>query len=261
MSEEATAQEATAEADAHWTTGNEEFAADEVVSKAVSKFDSPYKLGKSYAELEKKLGSEFRIPDDVSKLSDEQKEALNARVKELSGAPKSIEDYQLDIPEEMVSLIDQDAVQAIKETALEKGATQDQLNAITKTYMDNLAAAYNKQVEARNEALDAYKKELGSKASEVLGTVDSAGKTVELGNVQKAAMQLSKELGLDYVDSDGKPKSKLWDELEMTRLGDKVSLCKVFDWIYKEKFAEGAPTPSAGTAQESESFFDYPSMN
>lgn len=153
-------------------------------SERLTKFQTIGELGKSYQELEGRLGRSILVPDDKSSPEDQE-----AYLKKL-GRPDKPEGYEIVKPK-MPEGMDMDAsvITSFQETAFKAGMTPKQLQSV----VDMLADATRKQyessvVEAKNKTdrtREGLAKEWGTRFDEQIGYVQKAFKAFASQDIQK----------------------------------------------------------------------------
>lgn len=243
-----------------WADDHDALKADTELYEFANRHPSLEAMAKTGLHAHRGMTTSYRIPDELDKLSEEDRTNLTARAKRIVGVPDKADAYEIgDLPEG-IDFPDELQTQ-IREAALAGDVPAGGLGKVVKTYMDYLQQADLASNEQRTAALNQFKKELGPKADVVLGKKNADG-TIELGTAQRAAMQLSEQLGMDYKDEQGTQKSHLLDCLDATQLGDRIPLVKVFQHLWDTLYAEGEPVLSSGDAMlGTDSFFDYTDMD
>ena len=204
--------------------------------KGLSKFageEGQPKLAKGYLELEKQFrGKALAVPGEDA--TDEQRTQFADKVAKILGCPDKPEGYEIarpQLPEGMV--YDEGLETTIRNVAHQNKLSTSAVSALAKAYNEHRMAEYKAIMDEQQKAADALVKEWGADAKTKLGDGQN------IGTVRRACMAISQILGLDYKDAEGKAQSQLVDCLELTRLGDKVPIVKVFDWLWTNVFQEG----------------------
>lgn len=199
------------------------------------------------ANKERMISQSVRFPDDKS--TEEDKVKFNTRISSYLGSPEKPEDITFDRPKDLPTgmIYDENMETEFRQLALSIPAphrpSKVLISAIAKWYNDRQVNLYNQYNKNVSKDLDEFRKEVKGEDNlkAIIGNPED--KNAPLGKVQKALLQLSSKLGLDYKDDKGNPQSKLIDCLELHKdgkgsLGDKIPLIKVFAWIYDNVLEE-----------------------
>jgi hypothetical protein len=241
-----------------WYEGNQTITSNADLLAFAKKFDDPGKMAQSGYALEKKLGSSFRLPDDLSVLNEEQRADLMAKTRSLRKIPDKPEGYEIKVPEG--TKVDEAFVSAFKNLAHEKGLSGDDVQ--------SLADFYNNAMSGAKEKYD-QQLERDAKAAETQFRMKhGAGYEKVMQGIEITRNQLADELGLAYM-VDGQKMSKLDDALDMVdangrRLGDNPAILDLFDHVYNKLYREASPIPgtqepgATGDGVFSDGFYNRP---
>jgi hypothetical protein len=119
--------------------------------KIAEKFVTPADVVRSYAELERKLGSAVHVPGEQAD------EAERARFYERIGRPKRVEDYAIDVPVGLPDSLQPDEAgegrqRRFLEHAHRAGLTRNQAQAAINWYYGELANEHTRNSRARGES-------------------------------------------------------------------------------------------------------------
>jgi len=241
MPEQETAAIADTEFDTHWSDAHEAITGDEALANFAKKFDSPDAMCKSGYELEQKLGHSFRLPDDLSSLTDEQKATLHERVRSLRNIPETADGYEITRPEKMPEGMPyNEALEtAFKAFAFERGWDAADVNELAGWFNNSLISMFeakrNDLVKAANEAERDYRIKCG------------ADYDVKMKGITKLRMHVAEHEGLTYTNDKGELCSELDDALDAVGINGKVlgnnpAIMKMLSYIY-ETFRREADPP------------------
>jgi hypothetical protein len=214
--------------------------------------ETPTKAVRAHFELQKKMGASYRLPDDLSKLTPEQKADILARTQSLMNVPESAEGYEFDKPELPGGMSYNDNLEnAYRAFCKENGVSKELAN-LGWNFVNNAGiAAFNQQEEQRRtktiRAEQEFRVRKGDKFEQVME------------GIKRARLHLTEKLGLGYVDKDtGETRSRLDDCLDTTGLGSSIPINEVLSYIYETYLAEGQPIKGSGEGgAKAGSFFDY----
>jgi len=247
MSEE-TAQSDTLETDQpqHWSAEHPAIAEDEKLSAFAQKFEDVASAVKSGYELERKLGSSYRLPDDLSTLSEDQKADILSKAGVLRGVPEKPEDYEIEIDEDAEP--DEDLLASFKQKAHELRAGNKDAQEWVNWFTDVMKAA-NMKVAQQMER-DAQQAETEYRM------LCGAAYEQKMKEIPLCRAKLAEELGLSVrqdKDADGNTilRSALDDALEMRdvnnrALGNNPAILQLLNYVYDNLFREAEPVASAG---------------
>lgn len=119
--------------------------------KIADKFVTPADVVRSYAELERKLGSAVHVPGEQAD------EAERARFYERIGRPKRVEDYAIDVPADLPEALQPDETgegrqRRFLEHAHRAGLTRNQAQAAINWYYSELANEHAQTGRTRGES-------------------------------------------------------------------------------------------------------------
>jgi len=220
-------------------------------SKAFSKYKEPNDAFKGAHEAMKKVGRSFWLPDDHSKLTDEQKNEIRANVAKMEGVPETPDGYDLKIEKGDVS-IDEQGIADFKVFAKENNIPVE----LAKKLLTFQTSFVNRLNKFRNDAIkeittDSFKqfsKDCGGEANAVM------------------RMQWIKELlQSKCLNSDGKPDKDIWESfakriMSEDRVIELPLLRALAEPAQKARGTGGAPAgqPASAVAKGA---LDYPEMD
>lgn len=225
----------------HWSQGHEAITGSEDLAKYAAKFDDVAAAVKSGHELEKKLGSSYRLPDDLGTLNEEQRAELLTKTANLRDVPESPDGYEIQVPDGIER--DENFISAFTALAHEKKWSKGDVQAMADFYMDamrtgNEARAQQAEKDAQQAETD-YRIRCGHEYEQRMKEID----------ITRA--QITEKLNLGYRDKDGNMKSKLDDALDMRdengrALGNSPVILQVLNYVYDNLFKEHEPVVGAG---------------
>jgi len=233
-----------------WYSQFEAIAQNDELKSFASKYASAEEAIKGGMNAQKAIGSSFRLPEDTSKLNDEQKAQLMGYINNFREIPDDPSGYELQ-PNELRG---QELTDAFASFAKENGLDKQTVHSLVDWFDNaNLAMSQKAQEIQTKQANDAERD---------LRIEKGAGFEDMMKGVTQVLMLASDELGLSYEDDKGQLRSKINDCLDETALGNRVPLLKLLSWVYDKHYADGEPIQSAhGVVGGTKSFFDYPSMD
>lgn len=217
-------------------------------------------MAKSYRELEKKQGLSYRLPDDLTKLSTEQKAELITKVRSLRNVPAKPEDYVINIAEGVEK--DEAFIGAFKAFAHEKGLSSEDVQSLADFYVNAQQGGMEKML--------AFQEKEAAAAETQFRMNHGANYEKVMKGIDIARYELAKELGFLYrVEGDEKPHSKLDDALDMPdakgrKLGNQPAILDLLNMVYTTRYKESSPIPgtqepgSAGGGAFSHEFYANP---
>lgn len=231
-------------------------------ARALGKYDSAQAALDSVAGKEARLRTSVQVPSDDT--SEEDRTKFNETINTYRGVPPNAEGYEIEHPELPEGMIHQGELETqIRQVAKENHVSNKALSALAKVFTAFQIGNHNALAqEAQTTIADLTKelKEGGKDPVKILGD----GKK-NLGTARRAAMELSKLLGLDYIDDHQQPRSKLIDDMTIPGakgcLGNKPSIIKTYQWIWDNFFAEGHTPPAGAPEGSTESVFDFKDMD
>lgn len=199
-------------------------------------------------ETKQKLGSSFRLPDDLKTLSDEQRAEIVSKAVSLRDVPENAEGYEYEIPDGLTK--DEALDTAFRAFAHEHKMSKSDVKEIMSFYHQAQLSAMQKHGEdvARKvrEAETQFRVRCGADYDKVME------------NIKRARMQVTEKLGLGYTNDKGELSSKLDDCLDKTGLGNKIPILQLLNLYYEDVLAEGEPIGAeSGSEGQASSFFNY----
>lgn len=244
----------------NWYDGDEEITGNPDVLKYVKDHDfkSAGAMAKTGSELQKKLGSSFRLPDDPSGLNEEQIGQLYGVVRKLKNVPEKPDGYEIPKPTLPEGLpYDENLELAFRAFMHEKGYGQKEVNDLYSFYNNARVATHNKQTEQANQEY--------AKAEQDFRVRKGIDYDNTMENIKRFRLWVTEKLGFGYVDSEtGKTASRFDDCLNRTKLGNSIELNEAMDLVYRTYIAEGQPVKGSGeeggvsSGMLSDSFYEKP---
>jgi len=115
---------------ASWHGEHEYFQSNPDATKSFSKFKTLNDSFQDHHHLMQRLGKPYHLPDDGSKLNDDQKAEIRAFNAKLAGVPDSAEGYEFKVPDNVT--LDDETMGEYRQLAMERGidpqTAQDLLN-------------------------------------------------------------------------------------------------------------------------------------
>ena len=240
---------------AEWTN---DFELSDEDRKTLSKYKSHEEALKGSAHSIRQFGKMVKVPDDES--SDEDRENFNKRIATYQGVPEKPEDYKIDIPELPEGMVwSEELEKGMRQIARSKNIPQGAFADIAKHFIDYQIGQHNAILSQAKETYEKLVEKWGKNAPVKLGDEKN------MGTCMRAAMELSKELKLDYKDEAGEAQSHLKDSLEIPGvkgcMGNNPYMLMVFDWIWENHFKEGSTHPGGASKGKTKDFFDYEDMD
>lgn len=132
----------------------EHFAADlpdfqsESDQTALQRYDTPEKAFRGLIEAKQQISKPFRLPADMSKLTDDQRTEFDTGMRTLRGVPDSVEGYKFET--EGVENLDENLLKSFTEMCHKDGRNQEEANGMFNWW--NQARAENqKAIDAQSE--------------------------------------------------------------------------------------------------------------
>lgn len=219
-------------------------------AKAFAKYKTENDAFKGAHEAFKSLGKPYRLPEDHSKLTDEQKDEIRANVAKMEGVPETADGYTVNVPADSRWPSDAEAVANLKKFAKERNWPQKDLQDL----VDYEVAAMNKLGEDADKAREKLSKENFDKFSEKLG--GNANAIVATEHIKNYLQSFCK-------DDNGNPDPKMWEQFK-SRLfhGDRmveVILAEALKDVARQHSEGGAPSGQEAGAPANGPF-TYPEM-
>lgn len=245
--------------DEHWSAEHEDIKGDADLAKWTEKFTDIAAMAKSGRELEQKMASSYRLPDDLKSLTDEQKADILAKTTGLRDIPEKPEGYELEIPDDIEK--DEAFIEAFKVLAHGRKISTGDAQALADFYMNAQKGGKEKANQETERAAATAEQELRMFWGH---EYDTRMKGVEIARTQAA-----KALNLGYRNDADEVCSKLDDALDTKdangrRLGNNPAILQLLDYAYNNLWREAEPVGgSAGTGDKaggvmSDSFYANP---
>lgn len=218
---------------------------------------------------EKMIGSSFRLPEDASNLTIEQKAEILGFTKKLRDVPEKPDGYEFEIPE---GLSKNEALDtAFRAFAHERGWDQKDVKELMGFYHNALIGSKEAQIQESVKAAAEAKTQFQLICA-------SKGIPVERAqeNINRLRIKIATDLGFVYevvdekghavLDEKGRPVigSRLDDALDAkdaagNRLGNQLPILQFLSYIWEKYEAEGEPISASGGLEggKGKSFFDY----
>jgi hypothetical protein len=246
----------------HWSQEHEGIASDESLAKYATKYESIEEVVKAGHSLSQKLGSSFRLPDDLTSLNEEQRAELLTKTASMRDVPNfdNGEDYEIEIPGDVQK--DEDLISTFKAWAKEQKLPRGLTQGLAELYMNITKAAQEKYVQ--QVLKNGQEAETNWRMKKGPAYEDS------LKNITLCRMKLADKLKLPtQADDEGNMRSALDDALDMEdvagkKLGNHPAMLSLLEYVFDTQFAEsppisGSPEPGAsGGGAFSDSFYDNP---
>jgi hypothetical protein len=218
-------------------------------SKAMAKYTDADSAMAGAADAQKKVGRPFWLPEDHSKLTDEQKTEIRANVAKMNGAPETPDGYDIKVPEG--STIDDRAMAEFKNLAHAAGYSNAEAQKIVDfqlSFVERVNKEVNEAIGRRvKEAFDAYSKEVGGD--------DTA--TLHAEWIKRYLKSLA-------VDGEGKPDEQMWKDFEARNFfnnqGKELILLRALAPAAKQFAATGGSPNTGGAMAEGKGALSYPEM-
>lgn len=215
---------------------------------SLSKYDSNFEALKGSLDAQRKLGDPTRVPENIDKLSDEQRGQLTENVGKLHAKLNSVPDtedgYEITrpkLPEGMP--YDEEGEQFLRawgiKHKLPQAAIQDAMNLWTQTMLKRTEEIDKADDKAANEALKELK---GPKI---------------WGKEFKRNHELVKRLLGHHAAALEIPQEDVIDALDKKGLGNHVPLARVLAAIAQEHIAEGKTFQGTPQTGKERGFLDY----
>lgn len=236
------------EGDGHYTDGADYASLPVETKQTVAKHETQAETVKAYAELSKKLGSSFRLPDSVDGLDDAQRTELTSKIAayNLNGVPDSAEGYDFTHQEGVE--VNADLVTNFKAMALEA-----KVPPATAQKMVSFWDAAQAQAKAANAAKALEVATEGKKQLDTGGFVD--------GDMKNVQMLLATYVTKDPGSEAGKAKIKaLAGSMDRTGLGNNAPLLLALKQIHADLIAEGKTFAGSEPTGKATGALEYPVM-
>lgn len=238
----------------HWSDAHEGITSNADINAFAKRYESETALVKGAYEARQKLGSSYRLPDDLKTLTTDQQQELTAKVRGLREVPDTPNGYDIQRPADWPKNVqyDENFESTIREFAHQRGWENKDVQDMMNLFNDGILSAHRRLDEAQQKATaqaeQNFRLEIGPRYDQVMKGI---------GVVLREA---TNELGLTYQDpTTGETRSHLDDCLDLmrsprddggeniriTQLGNKVPILKMLAWIH-EKFI-GEPVAVGGS--------------
>lgn len=236
------------ETDAKWYDGHEAITANADVLTFAQKFADPGAMAKSGFELEKKLGSSYRLPDDLKTLNEEQRADIITKTRTLRNIPESAEAYEITVPDGVER--DEPFEAAFKALMHKQGRSQEDVQELANFYTEAIKAgrevANQKLAEKFQTADTNYRIQCGSEYEQ------------KMKETKIARLGLAKDLGCTYRDGEKDEngvellKSKLDDALDVVdangnKLGNNPIISQMMNLIHDKLYKQHIPVDGSGS--------------
>lgn len=227
----------------HYTAGEDYASLSDEAKQTVAKHENPVDTVKAYAELSKKLGSSYRLPDDLKTLSVDDQADIVTKMRGLRNIPETAEGYEITVAEGVERNTPFEA--AAKALAFEIGTSPEDLQ----KWADFWTNARQGSMEAENQDAekDAQKAETEHRMKHGVN-FDQKMKEVDMCRELAA-----KDLNLNYKDpaDPEKQHSKLDDALNMKDvngrcLGNHPAMLDFLNLFYDKQYKESNPVLTGG---------------
>lgn len=242
----------SSEGDGHWSDEHEDITSNADVLKHARKYKTVSELTKAGFELSTKLGKTYRLPDDLTKLGDDQKTELLTRTRQLRDVPEKPEDYEFEVPEGMPRNEKLEA--AFRAFAHERGYGKKDTAELMDFYHNALKASRDADEEGKKQKASKAEQEWRVRCGATYDTVEE--------NIKRMRMKITDALGFGYTGEKGELCSKFDDCLDETEMGNKIPILQMLNYFWETYEAEGEPVEGSGAGPgKDSSHFDYKSMD
>ena len=247
---------------AHWSDAHEGITSNSDVHEYCKRYATEADFAKGAYETKQKVGSSYRLPDDLKSLTEDQRTELMTKVRGLKTIPEKPEGYEIQRPEMPEELAyDENFESALRNFAHERGWENKDVQDMTNFFHKAMVSAYNRANQAEKtmmaEAERDYRLQVGPE-------FDS-----KMAGIGSLLRQAAEELGLLYHDDDKNLRSKLDDCLEMIRepkteggdkitfkqLGNMVPVLQLLSWVNEKYVGAGQPLMTGAGAPNLEHDF------
>lgn len=249
--------------DPHWSDSHEVITSNVELHDFAKRYDSEGAMAKAGYEARSKLGSSFRLPDDLKTLSEDQKGELSSRMKTLKTVPENAEGYEVNRPDMPDGLTyDESFESSVREFAHQRGWENKEVQEI----MDFL----NSGVVAAHTRLEQGQAKASSAAEQDYKALCGADYKAKMQGISNLLSQATDAIGLRYTDDKGESRSKLNDcldaiqvgkgddaTMEIRQIGNKVPVMQLLSWIHETFLQEGEPITGGEQGGGESGFFDY----
>jgi len=221
-------------------------------AKAYSKYTDVNEALKGGHEAMKKTGMPYWLPDDHSKLTDDQKNEIRANVAKMEGVPGTPDGYNLEVSKETKAIIDERGMADFKVFAKEKNIP----NGLANELLGFQTAFVDRLNGMREEAI----KKIAS------DTFKQFSKDCEGDSNAVLRQTWIKEYLQGFCkDAEGKPDPKMWESVKKRLFFEEngielVLLRALRDPAQKAKGEGGAP-PGGAPQAAAKGSLDYPEMD
>lgn len=248
----------------HWSEQyGDAFGGDEKMMEHLRRYDSPEDALRGGFEARRTLGSSFRVPEDPSGLTDEQKAELFARVRKLKNVPDEPGGYEIQRPENLPAGLGWDDAmeEGFKQFAHERGMAPDDVQALMDFYTESRIAAHNAAVQKQQKDVNRAVREFKAALAAGGQNYDQA-----LEGIHRLRLHVAQQLGLTYTNDDGTIGSTLDDALDAigadgTALGNRAPILQMMHWLAVNYLDEGGVGGPGSPAAAGKDFFDYKGMD
>jgi len=252
----------------HWSDSHDTITANADVHKLVQRYATEADLAKAHYEARQKLSGSFRLPDDLSTLTEEQRGELHSRMNSLKTVPENAEGYEIERPQEMPDGLDYDETfeAALRDFAHQRGWENKDVQEVADFFNTGVMAAHNRLTEAQAKA--------SAQAENEFKLMCGPHFKEKIKGVGTALAHISEELGLSYTDKQGNSRSKLLDcfdaietgqspdtSFEIKQIGNKIPVLQAFSWVYEKFLREAEPIGGSAAEAAAADFFSYANVD
>lgn len=234
-----------------WLSESEYANSNPEAKQAFSKYTTRADFEKGAHEAMKKVGKTYLLPEDHSKLTDEQKNEIRANIAKMEGVPETADGYTINIPEGTEVPIDDQGIADFKVFAKENNMPVElaqkcvdfQLNFV-KRLNDLRGQAINEMTKTN---FDKFSKEVGGESNAVL-RMD----------------WIKKYLQSCCLGDEGKPDKDVWESFSKRILHEdrmiELPLMRALAPAAQKHVAEGGAPKGGSEGPMAEGALSYPEM-
>jgi hypothetical protein len=233
-----------------WQSEHQFFTDNPKAAEATAKYKTIDDYHKGAYEAMTKVGRPYWLPDDHSKLTDDQKADIRANINKMNGVPDTADGYVINIPQETEVPVEAEAVANLKVFFKENDVSPELAQKIVDIALSDRQKLYDLQKQAKQEQAKEGFKDL---SKQLKGDAPAM-----------AAMQQIKEyLQSKCVGDDGKPDPEMWEQFMQRMFFED----KIVDGVLARALLEPARLASEGgspmgslSGKEVEGMLSYPEM-
>jgi hypothetical protein len=220
-------------------------------SRAFAKYKEPNDAFKGAHEAMKKVGKPYLMPEDHSKLTEDQKNEIRANVAKMNGVPDTADGYVINVSPDTKTAVDAQAIADFKIFAKSKNLPPDVAQDLVNfqiAFADRIAEQGNQaKIEMTKENFRNFSKKLGGDA-----------------NTLMAMEQVKNYLQSKCKDDKGAPDPKKWESfLARMFYEDKITEEVLFNALLEpaRQFSTGGAPAGQPAAAAAEGALAYKEMD